>query len=80
MAVDRIVALSGLKPSQRGQVVTIKTVNVQDLQKLMQAGVLPDACVNVLHQDGSHVLFFANHKEIAVDHEIASRIYVGVSG
>ena len=78
MAIDRIIALSGLKPSQQGRVVTIKTVNVLDLQKLMQAGVLPDACVKVLHQDGSHVLFFTNYKEIAVDHEVAARIYIGV--
>jgi hypothetical protein len=45
----------------------------------MQAGVLPDACVNVIHRDERHVLFFTNYKELAVDQVLASQIYVELS-
>jgi len=78
MDISRVITLSDLKPSQQGKVVTIKTKNIQELKRLMQAGVLPDACVNVLHRDGRHVLFFVNYKELAVDQEVASGIYVGL--
>jgi Fe2+ transport system protein FeoA len=78
MDISRVITLSDLKPSQQGRVVTIKTKNVQELKRLMQAGVLHDACVNVLHKDGRYVLFFANYKELAVDQEVALGIYVGL--
>ena len=78
MDISRVITLSDLKPSQQGRVVTIKTKNVEELQRLMQAGILPDACVKVLHQDGRHILFFANYKELAVDQEVASGIYIGL--
>ena len=72
----RILALNELKPDQQGRVVSIKTKTNQELLKLMGAGIVPDARVNVVHQDRVHVLFFANTKELAVDQEIASGIYV----
>ncbi len=76
MVMNRVIALNDLKPDQLGRVVTIKTKTVQELLKLMGAGILPDARINVMHRDGGHVLFFANCKELALDREIASRIFV----
>ena len=75
-SMNQIIALNELKPDQQGRVVSIKTKTNQELQKLMEAGIVPDARVNVMHRDRGHVLFFANTKELAVDQEIASGIYV----
>ena len=75
-SINRVIALSDLKPDQQGRVVTIKTKTTQELLKLMGAGILPDARVNVMHRDKGHVLFFANYRELALDQEIASGIYV----
>jgi Fe2+ transport system protein FeoA len=75
-SMNRIIALSDLKPDQQGRVVNIKTKTAQELLKLMAAGIVPDVRVNVLHSDQWHVLFFANYKELALDHEIALGIYV----
>ena len=74
--MNRIIALSDLKPDQQGIVVNIKAKTPQELLKLMGAGIVPDARVNVMHSDKGHVLFFANYRELAMDHEIASSIYV----
>ena len=74
--MNRIIALNEMKPDQQGRVVSIKTKTNQELLKLMGAGIVPDARVNVMHRDRGHVLFFANIKELAVDQEIASGIYV----
>jgi len=74
--MNRIIALSDLKPDQQGRVVNIKTKTTQELLKLMGAGLVPNASVNILHSDQGHVLFFANYWELALDHEIASCIYV----
>jgi Fe2+ transport system protein FeoA len=71
-----IIALSDLKPDQQGRVVNIKTKTVQELLKLMGVGIVPDARINVVHSDKGHVLFFANYRELALDNEIASGIYV----
>ena len=76
MDINRVLALSDLKPAQSGRVVSIRIKTVQQLLRLMQAGVLPNACVNVIQRDGRHVLFFTNYKELAVDQEIASGIYL----
>jgi Fe2+ transport system protein FeoA len=74
--MNRIIALSDLKPDQQGRVVKIKTKTTQELLKLMGAGIVPDASVIILRRDRGHILFFANYRELALDHEIASGIYV----
>jgi Fe2+ transport system protein FeoA len=74
--MNQVRALSDLKPDQQGRVVSIRTKSTRELQGLMRAGVLPDACVKVVQRDGRHVLFFANFEELAIDREIASGIYV----
>ena len=76
MDINGVIALSDLKPAQPGRVVSISTKTVQHLLRLMQAGVLPNACVNVIQRDGRHVLFYTNYKELAVDQEIASGIFL----
>lgn len=76
MDLNRTIQLSDLKPGQPARVASIRTEAVEDLRRLMQAGVLPNASVNVIHRDRRHILFFTNYKEVAVDQDIASRIYV----
>lgn len=76
MDMNRVIALSDLKPDRRGRVITIRTKNAHELQRLMHAGVLPNAAVNVMYRDARHVLFFANYIELAVDRQIASGIFV----
>ena len=80
MDINRVITLSDLKPAQPSRVVSIRTKTVQQLLRLMQAGVIPNACVNVIQRNGRNVLFFANYEELAVDQEIASGIYVELDG
>jgi len=74
--MNPLIALSELKPDQQGTLVNIKAKTAQELLKLMGAGIMPDARVIVMQRDNSHVLFFTNTRELALDHEIASGIYV----
>jgi Fe2+ transport system protein FeoA len=76
MDMNRVIALSDLRPDQQAKVVIVRTKTAQELQSLMMAGILPNAQVNVMHRDGRHVLVFADCKELAVDREIAAGIYV----
>jgi hypothetical protein len=77
MGADRILMLSDLKPFQEGEVINIRARSVQELHRLLQAGVQLKSHVIVLQSNEKHVLFIANIKEIAVDQEIASGIFVG---
>jgi Fe2+ transport system protein FeoA len=74
--MNRLIVLSELKPDQQGTVVKIKAKTAQELLKLMGVGIRPDARVSVIQRDKSHVLFFTNTRELALDHDIASGIYV----
>ena len=76
MALNRIIALSDLKSDQQGRIVTVGTAISTELQSLLRAGIKPNACVSVVQRDGWHILFFADSRELAVDREIASEIYV----
>jgi len=76
MDMNRVIKLSDLKPHQHGRVITIQTKTHDEMSRLMVAGVLPNACINLIQNDRRNVLFFANNDELTVDREIASRIYV----
>jgi hypothetical protein len=76
MDINEVMTLSDLKPAQHGRVVIIKTKTFYQLQSEIKGGLLLNAFITVVHRDGRHVLFFANDKEVAVDQDIASGIYV----
>ena len=76
MDMNQVMTLSDLKPDQHGRVITISTKTDDEMQKLMLAGMLPNAYINLIQNDRRNILFFANNEELAVDREIASRIYV----
>ncbi len=68
--------LCDLKGNQRGKVVSIQAKTEQDLHGLLAAGVMQNSPVSVIYSDAKHVLFFSEGRELAVDHDIASQIYV----
>jgi Fe2+ transport system protein FeoA len=76
MDMKRILALSDLNPNQEGRVISIRTKTAQDLHALMRAGVFLDVSISVVQYDRGHLLFLANCRELAVDQEIAGRIFV----
>jgi Fe2+ transport system protein FeoA len=76
MDINNVFTLNDLNPVRQARVVAIKTKTVEQLQELMQAGLLLNARINIIHRDRQHILFFSNNKELAVDREVASEIHV----
>ncbi len=76
MDMKRILALSDLNQNQECRVVSIRTKTTQDLHSLMRAGIFPDVSIRVAQCDRNHLLIFADYRELAVDREIASGIFV----
>ena len=77
---NRVVyPLSEMEPGQDGRIMYIHTHGESSIQKLMAMGVLPGFDVSLIQRYPSYV-FRVGQTQIAVDEEIASEIFVLVSG
>ena len=77
--MNQVKPLSDLERHQEGRIAVIHVETPEELQCLTQAGAVPGAQVYVMHADSRHVLFFAHDVELAVDHKIASGIFVEIA-
>ena len=75
MAGRVVSPLASLKKGQRGRIVYIHTSDRGNLPKLLAMGVLPGMTVEVIQTYPSYV-FQVGQTQVAVDHEIASDIFV----
>ena len=77
---NRVVyPLSEMEPGQDGRIMYIHTHGESSIHKLMAMGVLPGFDVSLIQRYPSYV-FRVGQTQIAVDAEIASEIFVLVSG
>ncbi len=67
--------LSKLKPGEQQCVVGFSHLAERHIQKLLVLGVFPGVPVEVLQVSPTLVIQF-EHTQLALDHEIASHIYV----
>lgn len=67
--------LSKLKPGQRQCVIDFADLEERHIQKLLSLGVFPGVYVEVLQVSPTLVIRY-EHTQLALDHEIASHIYV----
>lgn len=67
--------LSKLKPGERQCIVNFADLEERHIQKLLALGVFPGVCVEVLQVSPTLVIRY-EYTQLALDHEIASHIYV----
>lgn len=70
-----VVALTELKPGERGEIAYLSATDVSKMQKLMSMGVLPGSELMVSRTFPSYI-FKVGHSEFAVDGELAREIYI----
>jgi len=76
--VERIVRpLSTLEPGQKGSVAYVYGEDSKRLQKLISMGVIPGRPIKLSQKFPSYI-FQIDHTQIAVDNDIAKRIYVRI--
>lgn len=70
-----VVALTEMKPGERGEIAYLATGNEKKLQKLMGMGVLPGSDLILARRFPSYI-FKVGHSEFAVDEDLAREIFV----
>ncbi len=70
-----VVALTELKPGEKGEIAYLAATDVSKMQKLMSMGVLP-GCDLLLTRTYPSYIFKVGHSEFAVDGELAREIFV----
>jgi Fe2+ transport system protein FeoA len=76
--VNQIKPLSDLKHDQKGRVALVQPAAPNDLQKLLRAGILPDAFIRVVDNTFRYGMYIVDHNVIALDRQTASGIFVQV--
>ncbi len=70
-----VVALTELKPGERGEIAYLATTDPKKMQKLMSMGVLPGNRLDLRRAFPSYI-FSIGHSEFAVDQDLAREIFV----
>jgi len=70
-----VVALTELKPGERGEIAYLAASDVRKMQKLMSMGVLPGSDLGLIRAYPSYI-FRVGNSEFAVDQELAQEIFV----
>jgi DtxR family Mn-dependent transcriptional regulator len=70
-----VVALTELRPSQKGEIAYLATDDSKKMQKLMSMGVLPGNTLQLSRTFPSYI-FRVGNSEFAVDEELAREIFV----
>lgn len=69
------VCVTDLKPGEHGQIMAIDTRDEATLHKMMALGILPGSPFRLLRRFPAFV-FEIGYRQMAVDEEIAKKIYV----
>lgn len=70
-----VVALTELKPGEKGEIAYLAASDVSKMHKMMSMGVLPGSNLEVTRTFPSYI-FKVGYSEFAVDSELASEIFV----
>jgi Fe2+ transport system protein FeoA len=74
--MNQMKPLCDLKSGQQGYVASLQLNDVKLIQTILSMGIRKDSIVRVINACKKYVVFRADQREFAIDHEIAAHILV----